>query len=90
MAIVIFADHSAVANPDGELIKVGLTMRTGAKEYADTGTVVLTKWAATQLVASLCEALKEASKQSKAEVILMEMKKTKRAAAKLAAEPWMA
>lgn len=82
MASVIFTDHSAVANPSGDLIKVAFTMKTGDKESADTGTVVLTQWAALQMVASVYEALKNVDKQRQATVV--DMKKAK---AKLSQEP---
>lgn len=82
MANVIFADIGPVANPSGDLIKIALSMKAGNNEEAETGTLVLTQWAAMLLAASLYEALKSANKQREAKVI--DMKKAKR---KLDAEP---
>ena len=82
MATVIFSDIGPTANPSGYLIKVVLAMKTGENEEAETGTLVLTQWAAMLLAASLYEALKSASKQREAKVI--DIKKAKR---KLDAEP---
>lgn len=81
MALVIFADHTAVANPDGDLIKIAFTMRAGGKDCAETGTVVLTQWAAMQLAASVYEALKTASRQREAQVINLGKMKARRAKA---------
>jgi hypothetical protein len=85
MAALVFADDSAVANPDGDLIKVRFTARTGDGQTEPTGTLILTHWASLQLAASLFEALKRAGKQQQATVI--DMKKARRVRAKLAKEP---